>query len=440
MEDLVLKRQPYSAEAEQAVIGSILVAPQAFSSAISSLKADDFYVPENRKIYEVLTAMFTDGVTIDPITLLDRLKEADLYDDAGGRAYLFKVMEATPSAENLEEYAAIVAGKAKLRRLAAITGEANARALGESGSFAEQIESLEQQLFELRGDNTGRGLVSIESAINDSIREMRALAQQNGKLPGIPTGFRDLDYYITGLNRSDLVLLAARPGVGKTSVALNIARHAAENGDGKKVLIFNLEMSRIQLVQRLLSSEISVELGKLRTANMSKDEWARLVDGVMRLRRLPIYIDDTSNISVAEIKARARRERDVGLVVIDYLQLIRGGRRDGNRVLEVSEISRSLKIMAKELNIPVLCLSQLSRAPEQRKDDPKPKLSDLRDSGAIEQDADIVLFLYREPEKENECECIIAKNRHGQTKSVTFHWQGEFTRFTTRDRTHEEPR
>ncbi len=440
MEDLVLKRQPYSAEAEQAVIGSILVAPQAFSSAISSLKADDFYVPENRKIYEVLTAMFTDGVTIDPITLLDRLKEADLYDDAGGRAYLFKVMEATPSAENLEEYAAIVAGKAKLRRLAAITGEANARALGESGSFAEQIESLEQQLFELRGDNTGRGLVSIESAINDSIRELRALAQQNGKLPGIPTGFRDLDYYITGLNRSDLVLLAARPGVGKTSVALNIARHAAENGDGKKVLIFNLEMSRIQLVQRLLSSEISVELGKLRTANMSKDEWARLVDGVMRLRRLPIYIDDTSNISVAEIKARARRERDVGLVVIDYLQLIRGGRRDGNRVLEVSEISRSLKIMAKELNIPVLCLSQLSRAPEQRKDDPKPKLSDLRDSGAIEQDADIVLFLYREPEKENECECIIAKNRHGQTKSVTFHWQGEFTRFTTRDRTHEEPR
>ena len=319
MEDLVLKRQPYSAEAEQAVIGSILVAPQAFSSAISSLKADDFYVPENRKIYEVLTAMFTDGVTIDPITLLDRLKEADLYDDAGGRAYLFKVMEATPSAENLEEYAAIVAGKAKLRRLAAITGEANARALGESGSFAEQIESLEQQLFELRGDNTGRGLVSIESAINDSIREMRALAQQNGKLPGIPTGFRDLDYYITGLNRSDLVLLAARPGVGKTSVALNIARHAAENGDGKKVLIFNLEMSRIQLVQRLLSSEISVELGKLRTANMSKDEWARLVDGVMRLRRLPIYIDDTSNISVAEIKARARRERDVGLVFIEDL-------------------------------------------------------------------------------------------------------------------------
>ncbi|MGN1452234.1 MAG: replicative DNA helicase [Eubacteriales bacterium] len=445
MEDLVLRRLPYSAEAEQAVLGSILIDPQTVSAAVSMLKADDFYIPENAKIFETLVAMFTGGERIDPITLLDKLKALELYDEAGGRAYLYKLMETTPTAVNIEAYAAIVKDKAKLRKLAELTGEANTRALGEVGSVSEQLEVLEQQLFELRGERSGTGLVPIRDALNDSLREMKELASEGGKLPGLPTGFRDLDFYISGLNRSDLIILAARPGVGKTSVALNIARNAAEAGEGKAVLIFNLEMSRIQLVQRMLSSEALVELGKLRTANMVKDEWDRLVAGALKLAKMPIYVDDSSNISVAEIKARVRRVRDVGLVIIDYLQLIRGGRKDGNRVLEVSDISRALKVMAKELNIPVLCLAQLSRASEQRKDDPKPKLSDLRDSGAIEQDADIVLFLYRDeqyhPEsaEKNVCDCIIAKNRHGQTQTVQFQWQGQFTRFTMRDRIHEKP-
>ena len=445
MEDLVLRRQPYSAEAEQAVLGSILIDSATVATAVTMLKPDDFYIPENAKIYETLVSMFTGGEKIDPITLLDKLKELELYDDAGGRAYLYKLMDATPSAVNIEAYAAIVKDKAKLRKLADVTGEANTRAMGEVGSVAEQLETLEQQLFELRGERSGAGLVPIREALNDSLREMKELASQGGKLPGLPTGFRDLDFYISGLNRSDLIILAARPGVGKTSVALNIARYAAEAGDGKNVLIFNLEMSRVQLVQRMLSSEALVELGKLRTANMVRDEWDRLVAGALKLAKLPIYVDDTSNITVAEIKARVRRVRDVGLVVIDYLQLIKGGRKDGNRVLEVSDISRSLKVMAKELNVPVLCLAQLSRASEQRKDDPKPKLSDLRDSGAIEQDADIVLFLYRDAQyhpdtaEKNVCDCIIAKNRHGQCNTVQFQWQGQFTRFTMRDRIHEKP-
>ncbi|MBE6937144.1 MAG: replicative DNA helicase [Ruminococcaceae bacterium] len=445
MEDLVLRRQPYSAEAEQAVLGSILIDSATVATAVSMLKTDDFYIPENAKIFDTLVSMFTGGEKIDPITLLDKLKELELYDDAGGRSYLYKIMEATPSAVNIEAYAAIVKDKAKLRKLAEVTGEANTRAMGEVGSVSEQLETLEQQLFELRGERSGAGLVPIREALNDSLREMKELAGQGGKLPGLPTGFRDLDFYISGLNRSDLIILAARPGVGKTSVALNIARYAAEAGEGKNVLLFNLEMSRVQLVQRMLSSEALVELGKLRTANMVRDEWDRLVAGALKLAKLPIYVDDTSNITVAEIKARVRRVRDVGLVVIDYLQLIKGGRKDGNRVLEVSDISRSLKIMAKELNIPVLCLAQLSRASEQRKDDPKPKLSDLRDSGAIEQDADIVLFLYRDEQyhpdtaEKNVCDCIIAKNRHGQCNTVQFQWQGQFTRFTMRDRIHEKP-
>ncbi len=445
MEDLVLRRQPYSAEAEQAVLGSILIDSATVATAVSMLKTDDFYIPENAKIFDTLVSMFTGGEKIDPITLLDKLKELELYDDAGGRSYLYKIMESTPSAVNIEAYAAIVKDKAKLRKLAEVTGEANTRAMGEVGSVSEQLETLEQQLFELRGERSGAGLVPIREALNDSLREMKELAGQGGKLPGLPTGFRDLDFYISGLNRSDLIILAARPGVGKTSVALNIARYAAEAGEGKNVLLFNLEMSRVQLVQRMLSSEALVELGKLRTANMVRDEWDRLVAGALKLAKLPIYVDDTSNITVAEIKARVRRVRDVGLVVIDYLQLIKGGRKDGNRVLEVSDISRSLKVMAKELNIPVLCLAQLSRASEQRKDDPKPKLSDLRDSGAIEQDADIVLFLYRDEQyhpdtaEKNVCDCIIAKNRHGQCNTVQFQWQGQFTRFTMRDRIHEKP-
>ena len=366
MEDLVLRRQPYSAEAEQAVLGSILIDPSCIAAAVDIVSAEDFYLPENKKIFETLFDMFTLGKKIDPVLMLDELKARELYDEAGGRAYLYKLMESTPSAANMTAYAEVVRGKAKLRELAKVTGEAHERALSEAGEAAELIESLEQQLFNLRGERTGQGLIHIRKAVAESLETINALAKNKGKLPGIPTGFSELDFYITGLNNSDLVLLAARPGIGKTSVALNIARNAAQSS-GKNIAIFNLEMSRVQLVQRLLSSESMVELKKIRTAEMNDEEWDRLARATQTLAALPIYIDDTSNISVAEIKARARRLKNLGLVIIDYLQLIRGTRKDGNRVLEVAEISRTLKIMAKELNIPVLCLSQLSRAPNSGK-------------------------------------------------------------------------
>lgn len=437
----MLRRQPYSAEAEQAVLGSILIDPSCIAAVMDIASTEDFYVPENKKIFETLFYMFTQGYRIDPVILLDELKAREIYDDAGGRAYLYKLMEATPSAANVTAYAEIVRGKAKLRMLAEITGEAHERALNEAGEASELIESLEQQLFDLRGEKS-RGLVPIRKAISESLEVINELYKNKGKLPGIPTGFSELDKYIMGLNNSDLVLLAARPGIGKTSIALNIARNAAERS-GKNTAIFNLEMSRVQLVFRLLSSESMVDLKKIRTAELTDEEWDRLASATQRLSSLPLYIDDSSNISVAEIKARTRRMRNLGLVIIDYLQLIRGTRRDGNRVLEVAEISRALKIMAKELNIPVLCLSQLSRAPEQREGDKRPRLSDLRDSGAIEQDADIVMFLYRDDKPDadkNICECIIAKNRNGQTGSVPFQWHGQFTRFTTQDNVHEQYR
>ncbi len=440
MEELVLRRQPYSAEAEQAVLGSLLIDPACIAEAIEIVAADDFYLPENKKIFETITSMYTLGQKMDPVILLDELKNREIYDEAGGRAYLYKLIEITPTAANVKAYAQIVRAKAKLRKLAKITGETNERALSEAGEVNELIETLEQQLFEMRGEKQGQGLVHIRAAIMDSIEILNELSKHKGTMPGIPTGFSDLDYYITGLNQSDLILLAARPGIGKTSVALNIARNASKSG--KNVAVFNLEMSRTQLVQRMLSSEGMIDLKKIKTADLTDDEWDRLASASKELSAAPIYIDDTANITVAEIKARCRRLPNLGLVIIDYLQLISGTRKDGNRVLEVSEISRALKIMAKELNIPVLCLSQLSRASDQRKE--RPRLSDLRDSGAIEQDADIVLFLYKDEDynpdtaDKNVCECIIAKNRNGQTNTVKFRWLGQFTRFVTQDNHHAE--
>ncbi len=440
MEELIMRRQPYSAEAEQAVLGSILIDPGCMHSAVNLISPDDFYVPENKTIFQTLYDMVAEGGTIDPVVLLENLKQSGIYDEAGGRNYLYKLMETTPTSANMSAYAEIVKGKAKLRRLIDVTSDTTEKAFTEKGEVLDLIATLEQQLYELRGDRSGKGLVHIKDALDESNTHLNELVKNKGKLPGVPTGFSDLDYYITGLNNSDLVLLAARPGVGKTSVALNIARHASAHTE-KSIAIFNLEMSRVQLVQRMLSSESMVDLRKIRTVEMDDDEWHRLAKAMALLSKLNIYIDDTATITVPEIKSRARRLSDVGLVVIDYLQLISSNRRDGNRVQEVSEISRALKIMAKELDVPVLCCSQLSRAPTTRKgEDAKPRLSDLRDSGAIEQDADIVLFLYKDEDPEavskSEIDCIIAKNRNGQTGTVKFHWLGQFTRFTSQDHTH----
>ena len=350
-------------------------------------------------------------------------------------------MEITPTAANVKAYAQIVRAKAKLRRLAKITGETNERALAEAGEANDLIESLEQQLFEMRGEKQGQGLVHIRSAIMDSIEILNELSKNKGSMPGIPTGFSDLDYYITGLNKSDLILLAARPGMGKTSFALNIALNVAKSTQ-KTVAVFSLEMSREQLAMRLLSSEACVENNRLKTGSLRETDWEKIAGAATILNKVDIRIDDNPMLSVADMNAKCRRLDNLGLVVIDYLQLMTsaGGKSGGgeSRQQVVSDMSRMLKIMAKELNIPVICLSQLSRANEKR-DDKRPMLSDLRESGAIEQDADIVLFLYRDDyynedsEKHNIAECIVAKNRHGETGKVELRWMPEYTTFATLD-------
>ncbi|HHX72850.1 MAG TPA: replicative DNA helicase [Clostridiales bacterium] len=438
------EKTPYSAEAEQAVIGSMLIDPGCIPEALEAVSAEDFYIPENASIFETIHSMFTYGRKIDPVLVLEELKIRGVYDEAGGRAYLYKIMEATPSSANVQAYAEIVKNKAILRHLAQITGEVHSRALGEDGKASDLLELAEQKMYTIRADQSRQGLVPIHKIILDSLDELNELARHGKGMLGVPSGFSELDYYISGLNRTDLILLAARPGVGKTSIALNIAQHVAVKSK-KDVAIFNLEMPRSQLVMRLLSSEAAIDLKKLRTADMSEEEWDRLALAAQTLSNAPIYVDDSSTITVAEMKARCRRLKNLGLIVVDYLQLMSTGRRDGNRVQEISEISRSMKIMAKELDVPVICLSQLSRAPEKREGDKRPMLSDLRDSGAIEQDADIVIFLYKDEnynpdtQDKNVCECIVAKNRNGQVGTVKLQWQGQFTRFTTREHVHHEP-
>lgn len=439
MDELLGKQLPYSAEAEQAVLGAMLINAACIPEVLEKINPRDFYIPENRKIFETIYSMFTLSRPIDPVTLLNELKQQQIYDDAGGRAYLFQLMEITPTAANVLYYTEIVRDKAMLRALAEVSAETYDRAIAASGDAADLIENAEQKIYALRRNASGRGLIPVRSIILDAYAHLSELAKNKGRLPGVECGFSDLDAFLGGIGNTDLVLLAARPGVGKTSMALNIAQNVAVKTK-KDVAVFNLEMSREQLVMRMLSSESLIDLKRLRTADLSDDEWEKVARASTILGTAPLYIDDTPSIASGEIKAKCRRLGDnLALVVIDYLQLMQSGRRIENRVQEVSEISRSLKIMAKELNVPVICLSQLSRAPESRPDK-RPMLSDLRDSGAIEQDADVVMFLYRDDyynedsEEKNVCECIVAKNRNGATGTVKLQWLGQFTRFSTQER------
>ena len=351
-----------------------------------------------------------------------------------------------PSISNVESYARIVRDKYDIRTLITTAREIMEEAADGTADAATLLDSAEQRIFDIRRGKNMQGLQRIDEIIIQTLDRLDLLnSPDSDQYKGVPTGIKELDDTITGLNRSDLILLAARPGMGKTSFALNIARHAAVKAD-KRVAFFSLEMTKEQLVSRLLSTEALVGGTKLRTGKLTEEEWVRLIEGGDILSKTQMYFDDSSGITVPEMKAKLRRLKDVDLVVIDYLQLMSGSTKrsgDGNRVQEISEITRNLKIMAKELNVPVLTLSQLSRASEQRTTH-RPMLSDLRDSGSIEQDADIVLFLYREDyyasadapgesEDRNSGECIVAKNRHGETKTVPLHWQGEFMRFTAQE-------
>ena len=440
MDDLYSRQTPYSVEAEQAVLGSVLIDPKSAPRVIELLTADDFYIETNRLIFETSSHMFTAAKIIDPVTVLDEMKALG-YKEQANRDYFLQLIETTPSAANVEEYAAIVRGKSMLRELQAAAGEILELTRSEQDDPQDIAELAEQKIYAIRQGREISGLTSIKAAIRLVYDHLDEMAAHPGKLPGVPTGFRELDNYIGGLSKSELILMAARPGMGKTSIALNMALAAAKSED-KIVAIFQLEMSAQQLAMRLMSSEALVDNKKIKMGTLSDDDWRRLAGASSRLSDMNIVIDDNSNITVPEMKAKCRRLGDrLGLVIIDYLQLMRGSRRTENRVQEVGEISRSLKIMAKELNVPVLCLSQLSRGPESRTDK-RPMLSDLRESGSIEQDADVVMFIYRDDyydqdsENKNVAEIIVAKNRHGETGSVNLQWMGQFTTFSSQERIH----
>lgn len=439
---------PFSPEAEQSVLGAILLDPSCIDKVAEILpRAEYFYQVNNIKIYSAVLDMFTAGKPVDFVTVLEKLKEDNTFDESSGKVYLMQLAQLVPSISNVESYAQIVRDKYDVRTLiSAARGILDN--VADAGVPADVLlDSAEQKIFDIRSGKSLQGLVHIKEIIIDTFDRLDMLNSEDAdQYKAISTGLKGVDRVITGLNRSDLIILAARPGMGKTSFALNMARNVAVQ-KMKKVAFFSLEMSKEQLSSRLLSTEAMVEGTKLRTGELNESEWARIIEAGDILSGAELYLDDNAQVTVNEMKAKIRRLKGVELIVIDYLQLMGNGKYE-NRVQEISAITRNLKIMAKELNIPVVLLSQLARASEKRTDH-RPVLSDLRDSGSIEQDADIVLFLYRDDyyshenldaqTDKNKCECIVAKNRHGETTTVPLHWQGEFMRFTSPEVFRDEP-
>ena len=446
MDELLGRKIPQSAPAEQAVVGSMLFDPRCIPDVLERLKADEFYIRTNRDIYETICAMFSYGQTVDPVTVQEQMKVRGVYQDSTER-YIEELMRSTPTAENVLEYAKIVRDRALLRRLGEAADEIG-KLVGEGAGEAEtMLEAAERRIYALRqGRNVG-GLMPISQVMENVVTAMNEAAASGNSIPGLSSGFPDLDSKILGLNKSDLLLVAARPGMGKTSIALNFALHVAMNYS-KTVAIFSLEMSREQLATRLLSRAASVPLGNLLTGRLSEQEWMKVLDAAQVLSATDIRIDDNPTLTVADMNAQCRRVQDLGLVVIDYLQLMQSAGSghswsNESRTQAVSDISRTMKIMAKELNVPVVCASQLSRANESRQDK-RPMLSDLRESGAIEQDADVVIGLYREGyynqgcENPNLAEAIILKNRKGETGRVPLMWLPQYTSFGSYEGRREE--
>ena len=438
MEELLGRQAPHSASAEQAVIGSMLIDTRCIPDVIERLKGAEFYIQQNRDIFETIYAMFSYGQTIDPITVLDQMKTRGVFRETS-TAYIAELMRVTPTAANVLEYAAIVSDRALLRNLATAADEINTLVYEGTGEAENMLEAAERKIYALRQGRVVGGLVPISTVVQTVYSNLSEAASSGQKIPGLSTGLNDLDRYILGLNKGELVLIAARPGMGKTSIALNIAMNVAKKS-GKTVAVFSLEMSREQLVSRLLAGEGLVPSQNLLTGQLNSDEWKRIAAAAQVLSATDMRIDDNPMLSVSDINAQCRRISNLGLVVIDYLQLMQSAGGDSrkyaaeNRQQVVSDMSRMLKIMAKELNVPVICLSQLSRASEGRPNK-RPMLSDLRESGAIEQDADVVIGLYREGYYNAECEepnvseAIVLKNRKGQTGTVKLSWLAEYTTF-----------
>ena len=440
------KVPPQNPEAEQSVLGSMLLDKEAIIKAQETLRPGDFYRDSHRVIFEAIIALFNRGQAVDLITLSEILRQEGKLEEVGGLTYLSELANLVPSAANIENYARIVQEKAVLR---ALITEAT-RIVGRVYSADEEIESVldqaEQAIFNISQRRAGRGYSHIKDVLDSALDQIEFLFSHRGEVTGVPTGFKDLDELTCGLQPSDLIIIAARPSMGKTQLALNIARYAAvENPKPVPVAIFSLEMAKEQLAMRLLSAEATIDSQRLRTGHLTDEHWKRLVTALGRLSEAPIFIDDTPAVSLMEMRARSRRikqEHGLGLILIDYLQLMQTSGRKENRQQEISEISRSLKALARELKVPVVALSQLSRAVEQRTER-RPMLSDLRESGAIEQDADLVAFLYRddyynkESEKPNITEISIAKQRNGPIGTVELIFLKEFGKFVSLDRQHQ---
>ncbi len=443
-EELLSRRMPQSLEAEQAVLGSILIDSRCITDIIGIVKPEDFYLEQNREIFEAIYTMFNYAQTIDAVTVLDKMRQMGVYHD-NSRDYIVQLMEITPTAAHAVRYAGIVRDTAMLRSLATAAGEIGESVYDQKGTPAEILELAEKKIYALRKGERGDSLEHIGTVMQKVFEHLNELSQSDSAIPGLSTGLRDLDSKINGLNKGNLLLVAARPAMGKTSFALNIALNVAKKYN-KTVAIFSLEMSREELAMRLLAGESFVDSQKMATGKLTDEEWTKLGMASAALSQTDIRVDDNGSITVAEMNAKCRRLDNLGLVIIDYLQLMQGsgnGRASDNRVTVVSDISRTLKMMAKELNVPVICLSQLNRAAESRSDK-RPMLSDLRESGSIEQDADSVMMLYRDEyynpdtEDKNVAECIVAKNRHGEIGTVKLQWLPQYTTFADREWKHAE--
>ncbi len=429
-----IRRVPHSVEAEQCVIGSVLIDPNCINLIADKLMPQCFYVEKYAGIYEIIYNMFLDNKSIDFITVLEAVKAAGIFDENEGKRVLFEMTQLVPSTKNIGEYAKIIIEKYSLRRLIDACDQITRQCYEQSADASEILDMAETRIYEIMQSKTNTTLTHIKSAILQSYDKIHKLAMDKNAFIGLQTHYGEIDQMLSGLGKSDLILIAARPGVGKTSFALNIAQNIALDKPRKTIAVFSLEMSNEQLANRMLSSQSGIDNMKFRNGDMSDTDWTSLATASGILAKTDVYFDDTAGITVAQMKAKLRRLKKLDLVIIDYLQLMSGGGRYDNRSTEVGAISRSLKIMAKEFDVPVITLSQLNRETEKTKS--KPQLSHLRESGAIEQDADVIMFLWKPEEDEDNpssisvVKCDIAKNRHGPTGSVDLAWNPNITRFT----------
>ena len=445
MDELLGVRVPQSQQAEQAVLGSMLIDPACIPDVLKDTRAEHFYNKINRDIFETIFSMFNYGLTIDPILVMDQMKERGVYQEGSTEPYLRELMNMTPTAANVPRYVTILRDKALQRDLGKVAGDITQMVNDGLGSADDMLETAERNIYALRRDRTIGGLKPVSEVVRQVYDDLNRIAQEGSRMPGLPTGLADLDSRILGLNKGELVLIASRPGMGKSSIAMNIVMNVAKT-TGKTVAVFSLEMSREQLVSRLLSGEARIDNQKILKGSLNAEEWGRIVTAAAAISATNILIDDNPTLSVADMNAQCRRVKNLGLVVVDYLQLMQsaGGRQNSsdNRQQIVADMSRMLKIMAKELEVPVLCLSQLSRANESRADK-RPMLSDLRESGAIEQDDDVVIGLYREGYYNKECEnpnaaeALVLKNRKGETGIVNLLFLSEYTCYVSVDHRHD---